>query len=93
MAEGACYRVRRFDPRNRLGRNEAVTFLSEVEESVRAKRGGRGYLMVAHSDGARARFLTAFDESLAALSLTISRDGLTSLTNPNAPRRGFARLA
>jgi glutamate-1-semialdehyde 2,1-aminomutase len=51
------------------------------------------YLMVAHSDDARARFLAAVDESLAALSLTISRDGLTSLTNPNAPRRGFARLA
>ena len=51
------------------------------------------YLMVAHSDGARARFLTAVDESLAALSLIISRDGLTSLTNPNSPRRGFARLA
>jgi len=51
------------------------------------------YLMVAHSDDDRARFLSAVDESLAALSLTISRDGLTSLTNPNAPRRGFARLA
>ena len=49
--------------------------------------------MVAHSDDDRARFLSAVDESLAALSLTISRDGLTSLTNPNAPRRGFARLA
>ena len=70
-----------------------MTFLSEPEASVRAKRGGRGYLMVAHSDGARARLLTAVDESVAALSLTISRDGLASLTNPSAPRRGFARLA
>jgi glutamate-1-semialdehyde 2,1-aminomutase len=51
------------------------------------------YLMLAHSEAARARFLNACDESLAAVSLAITREGLSSLTKAAPPRRGFARLA
>ena len=51
------------------------------------------YLMLAHSEAARARFLNACDETLAAVSLAITREGLSSLAKAAPPRRGFARLA
>jgi glutamate-1-semialdehyde 2,1-aminomutase len=51
------------------------------------------YLMLAHSEDARARFLAACDESLAAVSLAISQEGLSGMTSAGTARRGFARLA